>query len=137
MTAVLLAEDDDDLREVASLMLAMEGCEVTLAVDGSTACRVLEGSLAFDALVLDMSMPGFTGLEVARAARGAGYAGPVLLWTGWDLVLEGSALDELDVVLLPKHDVMRMRSEVVRRARSFRHGDVVPSPQPVQAFPAD
>ncbi len=57
---VLIADDDADLRELVSIAVLKAGFTVTAAVGTGT---------EIDLAVLDISMPGMTGLEVTRLAR--------------------------------------------------------------------
>ena len=50
---VLLAEDDADLREVARMLLASWGCEVTAVADGGAAQALLEQGHGFDGAASD------------------------------------------------------------------------------------
>lgn len=66
---VLIADDDADLRELVSIAVLKAGFTVTAAVGtGTDAWAMLQGS-DIDLAVLDISMPGMTGLEVTRLAR--------------------------------------------------------------------
>ena len=70
MTAplVLLAEDDEDVRMLAELVLRREGFEVTAVADGRAALEAaIERTPAV--AVLDVSMPRMDGLETARRLR--------------------------------------------------------------------
>lgn len=113
MISVLLAEDDHDLRDLSAMVLTRHGCEVTAVPDGGVARDLLLGGAHFDVLVLDLDMPVCTGLDVARAARAAGHAGRIVLWTGWDLVVDQRDLGGLRVQVLGKQDVGALRSAVL------------------------
>ena len=65
---ILVAEDNEISQQIISMMLQTGRHHVTLVSDGES---VLENyrSVSFDVMVLDMHMPGRTGLEVARAIR--------------------------------------------------------------------
>jgi CheY-like chemotaxis protein len=66
---VLIADDDADLRELVSIAVHKAGFAVAAAVGtGTDAWAVLQGT-EIDLAVLDISMPGMTGLEVTRRAR--------------------------------------------------------------------
>jgi DNA-binding response OmpR family regulator len=65
---ILLAEDDEDVRALAELVLRREGFDVTAVADGQAALdAAAERTLAV--AVLDVSMPGVDGLEAARRLR--------------------------------------------------------------------
>jgi DNA-binding response OmpR family regulator len=79
---VLLADDDDDLREVLALGLRMHGFEVLEVVDGNELCAHLRACLVPpDVIVSDVRMPGMTGLDVLQSARLLDEV-PLILMTG-------------------------------------------------------
>ena len=65
---VLVAEDNQISQQIIAMMLQAGGHDVTLVNDGES---VLENyrNISFDVIILDMHMPGRTGLEVAKAIR--------------------------------------------------------------------
>ncbi len=65
---VLVAEDNQINQQIIAMMLQAGGYNVTLVSDGES---VLENyrNVSFDVIVLDMHMPGRTGLEVTKAIR--------------------------------------------------------------------
>lgn len=66
---VLVADDEDDIRDLVGLAVRRAGCEVVhSAADGSAALAAARAELP-DLTVLDVSMPGRTGLEVCTALR--------------------------------------------------------------------
>lgn len=77
---LLLAEDDEGIREPLTRALAREGYAVEVAGDGHAAARrgVEE---AFHLLVLDIGLPGLDGLEVCRRVRTAHPRVPILMLT--------------------------------------------------------
>jgi two-component system response regulator MprA len=81
--AVLVVDDDAPIRRMLDRTLSAEGYEVRCAADGGSALASIEAS-APDAIVLDVSMPGLSGLGVCRRLRAKGMAIPILLLTARD-----------------------------------------------------
>ena len=77
---VLIADDDRAIRESLARALELEGYAVTVVVDGVEALTHARGT-GFDALVLDVMMPGVDGLGVCRVLRAGGDHTPVLMLT--------------------------------------------------------
>lgn len=65
---VLLVEDNDVNRQVAQLVLANAGVVVDAAPDSSTALRLFEEQ-RYDLILMDIQMPGMSGLEVTAQIR--------------------------------------------------------------------
>ncbi|MCE5215803.1 PAS domain S-box protein [bacterium] len=78
---VLLAEDEDEVRDIVRSVLAQHGYEVVTAHDTLSALAAL-GTAHFDAIVSDLVMPGGGGRQVLAAARSLPGSPPVLLITG-------------------------------------------------------
>ncbi len=77
---LLILEDDLALRTGLADTFTDEGYDVTVAADGDTARELVLGR-HFDLLILDVMVPGRSGLEILREARELGMATPVLLLT--------------------------------------------------------
>ena len=82
---VLIADDELAVRSSISRALELKRYWVETAADGREALERL-GVQSFDAVVLDLMMPGIDGLEVCRRMRAAGDATPVLMLTARDAV---------------------------------------------------
>src|SRR5690242_18068536 len=76
---VLLIDDDARLSELLVGYLSQNGVEVTAMPDGGRGLAALEKG-AFDAVLLDVMMPGINGLEVCRRIRQKSEI-PVLMLT--------------------------------------------------------
>jgi DNA-binding response OmpR family regulator len=83
MARVLLAEDDAGIREPLARALKREGYEVDAVSDGLDASR-LRSEHDYALLVLDIGLPGRSGLEVCREARRDDPGVPILLLTAQD-----------------------------------------------------
>jgi two-component system, OmpR family, response regulator MprA len=77
---VLVVDDEEAVRESLRHALELEGYDVELAPDGGRALAQIEASVP-DAVVLDVLMPGVSGLEVARRLRSGGNRVPILMLT--------------------------------------------------------
>src|ERR1700740_2446064 len=95
MTRVLVVEDEAHLAEGLRFNLQAEGYAVEVTGDGASALkRLLESNGRFDAVVLDVMLPGINGFEVVSALRKARNYVPVLILTARgrpEDVLEGFA----------------------------------------------
>ena len=87
---LLLVEDNSVNRVIARTMLLRDGHEVTEAHDGEEAVR-LAAALRFDAVLMDISMPGLDGLQATRAIRsgqGQSRESPIIALTAHALAEE-------------------------------------------------
>jgi DNA-binding response OmpR family regulator len=80
---VLIVEDEKRMAETLRKGLDREGMSIALAFDGPSA---LEAALGrdFDVIVLDIMLPGLTGLQVTRKLRAQGVGTPILMLTARD-----------------------------------------------------
>ena len=79
---ILVVDDELSVRESVGYALEQEGFDVTLAADGEEAESTLSGD-AFDLLILDIMMPGRSGLDVCRDVRSRSPV-PIILLTAKD-----------------------------------------------------
>jgi two-component system phosphate regulon response regulator OmpR len=116
---LLVVDDDARLRELLRRYLSDNGFRVTTAGDASEA-RANLASFAFDLVVLDVMMPGESGLDLTRALRPERRV-PILLLTAMaepeDRVngLEQGADDYLSKPFEPRELVLRIRNILQRR----------------------
>lgn len=85
---VLLVEDNHISRRYAEDVLRRRGVEVVCASNGTEAMEALTGGAGYDAVLMDVLMPGVDGLEATRAAREKGLTVPIIGVTAHAL-LEG------------------------------------------------
>jgi CheY-like chemotaxis protein len=74
---VLVADDNEDLRDLMALQLAKLGVDVLLASNGAEALSVASREVP-DLILLDIEMPILDGLEVARQLRASGFTGAIV-----------------------------------------------------------
>ena len=84
---ILVAEDDAPFADFLRQRLVQEQFAVQLASDGTEAQR-LAANQAFDLVILDLNLPGTTGLEVLRSIRSRKPDLPVMVVTGSAMVEE-------------------------------------------------
>ena len=75
---LLIVEDDPTLRQALTFNLTREGYEVTSAADGEAALEAARSD-RLDLVLLDVMLPGMSGVEVLRVLRREGIATPVII----------------------------------------------------------
>ena len=81
MATILLAEDDNDVRELLTCALKRDGHEVTAVENGELAVEEL-AVCGFDMLLSDITMPKLDGIALARKVTVNYPKTPILLMTG-------------------------------------------------------
>jgi DNA-binding response OmpR family regulator len=82
VSRILIVEDEQHLADGLKFNLAAEGHDVRISGDGRDALRLLrEERGGFDAVVLDVMLPGADGFEVARTLRAESDFVPILMLT--------------------------------------------------------
>src|SRR6204780_803773 len=82
---ILVVDDEPAVQQALTRAFALERYEVEVARDGVSALEALAGD-RFDTIVLDVTMPGLSGLEVCRRLRSTGDRSPVLMLTARDAI---------------------------------------------------
>ena len=67
--SILVVDDNEDIRNLLTLVLENEGYLVTQGVDGGECLEIIQDK-PFDLILLDVMMPGLSGIEVLKAIRG-------------------------------------------------------------------
>jgi two-component system cell cycle response regulator CpdR len=104
MIRILLAEDDDAMRQYLARALEKSGYEV-IAVDRGTAAVPLIESDRFDLLLTDIVMPEMDGIELAQHAASVAPDMRVMFITGFAAVTlkAGKAVPQAKVLSKPFH----------------------------------
>ncbi|MFN2612461.1 MAG: response regulator [Solirubrobacterales bacterium] len=116
---ILVADDEVSVRESVGYALGQEGFDVTLAVDGDDADSKL-GNGDFDLLILDIMMPGRSGLDLCRDVRARSPV-PIILLTAKDAEVDkvvGLEVGADDYVTKPfsvRELLGRVRAQLRRR----------------------
>jgi two-component system, OmpR family, phosphate regulon response regulator OmpR len=127
---LLVVDDDQRLRALLQKYLSANGFRVSAAAD-ATEARTLMKSMAFDLLILDVMMPGESGLDLTRAVRAQSQV-PILILTARgeseDRIagLENGADDYLPKPFEPRELVLRCGALLRRSAPppAFPHREV-------------
>jgi DNA-binding response OmpR family regulator len=88
---VLIIDDDESLRDTIHLLLEREGFQVLSAADGITGFHQALTCRA-DLLIVDLRLPGMSGVEICKKLRASGANTPIVILT--------AVGDEIDKVLL-------------------------------------
>jgi two-component system response regulator ChvI len=131
---VLFVDDDEMFREVMSTNLADEGVTARVFETGQALLEFVahHGTAGYDALLLDLKMPGIDGIGVLRRLRAAGVRLPAVFLTLYNeeaheqAALEGGAVDFVDKT--------RNVSILATRLRIIAQGakaQLEPEPEPV------
>ncbi len=80
MRKILLAEDEEHIRDAVKLNLELEGYKVTASDNGNEAVN-LATKEAFDLVILDVMLPGATGFEACKLIKQGNPSTPVLFLT--------------------------------------------------------
>ncbi len=122
---LLVVEDDRTLRQALTFNLTREGYEVTGAADGEAAFEAARDE-RLDLILLDVMLPGMSGVEVLRALRRDGVTTPVII-----LSAKGDEIDRVvglkvgadDYIAKPfsRPELLARIEAVLRRQR--REGD--------------
>jgi len=121
VTRIMVVEDEESFSEALSFMLRREGYEVEVADDGNKALDAFEQRGA-DLILLDLMLPGTSGLEVCRTIRTKSQV-PIIMLTAKDGEIDkvvGLEMGADDYVTKPFSS-----RELLARVRSVlrRHGE--------------
>jgi DNA-binding response OmpR family regulator len=100
MQTVLVIDDDNNLRDTVGIMLEREGFRPVLAGDGSTG---FEQALALQPglILVDLKMPGLSGVEVCKQLRARGMKTPLIV-----LSAAGEEMDKVELLDIGADDYM-------------------------------
>ena len=130
---ILLVEDDVLLGDGLQIGLTQEGNAVDWLKDGKIADHILQKE-KFDAIILDLGLPGLPGLELLKNLRHGGNDTPVLILTAKDSIedrVKGLDLGADDYLTKPfdLEEVLARLRALTRRAAgrsapTFKHGNL-------------
>src|SRR5882724_1147623 len=115
---ILVVEDDAKMAELLRRGLAGQGHAIDVAADGIKGLEKAQAS-SFDAIVLDVMLPGMDGLHVAKRLRASGVRTPILMLTARDSVpdiVRGLDMGADDYLTKPfSFEVLTARLRVIAR----------------------
>lgn len=127
---LLVVDDDNRIRTLLSRFLGEQGFRVTVAGDAGEARKKLE-AFAFDMLILDVMMPGETGLDLTASLRGSSDV-PILILTAkteTESRIQGLSLGADDYLAKP----FDPRELVLRINNILKRGTVAAAARPKAA----
>ena len=126
---LLLVEDDPTLRQALTFNLVREGYEISAAPDGEVALDAAR-SERLDLILLDVMLPGMSGIELLRVLRREGVSTPVII-----LSAKGDEIDRVVGLKVGADDYVAKpfsRPELLARIEAVlrRHRRESPDPEP-------
>lgn len=130
--SLLVVEDDDTIRETIRDALFVEGFEVAACADGRAALELLQRQKdhPYALVVLDLMLPGLSGLDLCRQMRASGDQTPILVVSARDHEMDrvlGLEVGADDYLVKP----FGMRELVARTRALLRRSHVQATPSPV------
>lgn len=126
---ILVVDDSEEVREVLRELLSRHGHTVVTCPDGESGVVELE-KRSFDLAMLDLGLPGMSGLEVAQRLKHRWPATPVALMTGYGdhMGPDDAKSSDVDFVLAKPFSLDQLRS-VVEHALSQGSAELVKARQ--------
>ena len=123
---ILIVEDDADIGSLLRRGFAAEGYDVELVSDGEAALAAAARP-SVEAVILDVMLPGRSGIEVCRALRSAGQTAPIIMLSARASVperMEGLRAGADDYIVKPfafEELLARVRVQSMRRQAERAH----------------
>ena len=124
---ILVVDDDPAICKLLRFHLKRSGCEVEIAPDGETALRMIEEGPVVDLALLDLKLPGISGLETLKHFQASDKVGCVILMTAsgtmddaisalkggaYDFVNKSASFDDVRMAIRNALETVGLREEV-------------------------
>jgi len=125
---IFVVDDDEAMRDTLSALLAPEGCRVTCFAEGQSFLDAARARTPA-CILLDVNMPGRSGLDMLRELDAPHYPAPILIVSGQGDVptavnaIKGGALDFIEKPFEAAAVVARVRDAITSWARRPMNGD--------------
>ena len=124
MGHILIVDDDAQLRQSFEKLLNAEGHTVKTASSGEAAISLVQAAVP-DLVIMDVRMPGMSGLEAFRAIHEIEPKLPVIIMTAFgttDTAIEATKLGAFEYVLKPPEipDILALISQALEAGRFMR-----------------
>ena len=124
MATVLIIDDDDQLRKSFSRLLNKEGHTVQTAASGEAGVRLVREQMP-DLVILDVRLPGMSGLETFQAIHAMDHRVPVVIMTAYgttETAIEATKMGAFEFVLKPFDvpDMLNTINQALEAARFMR-----------------
>ncbi|MBN1847057.1 MAG: response regulator [Deltaproteobacteria bacterium] len=139
---ILIVDDEKEFAETLSERLTMRDFDTTISVSGEDAIEKIKGFI-FDVVILDVSMPGKSGIDVLREIKKIKPLTEVIMLTGHATVetaIEGMKLGAHDYLIKPCeteelvtkiNKAYSKKAEHEERIREARVREIISSPRSV------
>ena len=124
LNTILIVDDDDQLRTSFEKLLREEGYTVRCAASGEAGLRMVEDALP-DLVIVDVQLPGMSGMETFKAVKAIEPKLPVVIMTAYgstETAIEATRQGAFDYVLKPFDipDMLRIISQALDAGRFMR-----------------
>lgn len=131
-TEIFVVDDDETMRDALSAVFAPEGCRVTCFAEGQSFLHAARARTP-SCILLDVNMPGRSGLDMLRELDAPHYPAPILIVSGQRDVptavsaIKCGALDFIEKPIEAAAVVARVREAIAGFARRPANGGSAPA----------
>ena len=110
---ILVVDDEAPVRDTLAAVLAADGHEVVLAIDGSDGLKQF-GAGKFDVVITDKAMPGMNGDQMAAAIKKLAPKTPIILLTGFGIFYDEKEFPDIDVLASKPVRIPALREAIAK-----------------------